>query len=285
MKIKTATAFLLLPLTLSFSNSWAKETSAGAPKISKTKIAERTNKPGIFVPSTYNESPVIAGAKYSCYSKGPGFKNTPIQVKIDKEADVAGVTITTPAPVDFCVTGLNIKEGTPVLYDFESLFREAIPHNSDILQKGIKTKTSKKIQIGNKEYFFIAEDIEPTDFRSLNEASTYRKSTSETLSITKNGVKKEYESGQPANFTLSISDGVKKFPLGKFFNDDNGAEGPTQAMFHILWSGDIDSDGKPDFYIKRHGGMSEDDELFISSDAENADILRSFALTEYSVGC
>ena len=248
--------------------------------------AQAEEQPSIFEPGIYYETPVVTGLKYFCYTENMGFRQMPIKVeKTEKGLIAEGVEVQTPIKASFCVSGLKkLKKGTLATYDFKPLLKEITVTNADFIRGGVKKKVSRKIKIGNDEYFLIAENVQPSDMSvgSIGKPnSNYTKEELDRLfPFSKQGVLRYYWGDSPADFQVYLSNGKARFLLGQFSSTGPTCEKDTQGTLEILWSGDLDGDGLPDFFVS-NGGLGE---LFITTSTEPKGLLRKFASLNYSCG-
>jgi hypothetical protein len=180
----------------------------------------------IFKNGELTSSPIAKDADYFCLNKTGALAPTKVGVFPPNGAE--GVSLNVPEDLLFCVSGIpGLKKGAPPHYDFQSLLTEI----STGLQIG-KTRTSGSITINGAKYFLMATNVRKSPAGNVN---------------------------YPYDFDVYVGSGSKKSKLGEFKTkygmgpDRDSHEGPGQSLlkFEIVWSGDLDGDGSPDFYISR----------------------------------
>ena len=238
-----------------------------------------TSHPGI------NAVPIEANRNWFCVTKENKLEKINPIVRERPGEEIGGVSIETPKETFFCVNGLKLyKDSILQTWDFNKVFQEFRIRHKDIVNKKIESKKSQAIEFNGKQYFIIAKNIKVSPYGRYYSTIEYVKLQPDNFIEYSPG--KYIRSEQFADADYYLSNGKNETLIGKFQSDEDGE---AAYNFEIIWTGDLNGDHLPDFYVHKiletdkNGGDSE--ELLLSPGKSNGELFKSVAGIEYSIGC
>lgn len=171
----------------------------------------------------------------------------------------------------FCMTGDLTKSRARVSrYDFGPLLKEVMITNREAMA-GIRAKASGKIKIGKRFYYLTSTLVKPSKFTASSIARI-----DETDEEFKTRQAEEYLNSV-SHFKVGLKANKSSSELGQF-NIFDGEDGPVAEGFKIIWTGDLDRDNKPDFYLADY--LSQD-RLLLSRKSGVRKLLKTAATQRY----